>query len=145
MKKTLTVLVADDDSFVRDLLGAKLRSAGYDVLEAASGDAAAAALGSGAEIRVVVCDVRMPGAISSAALLQLVRSKYPAVRFVVMSGLPVNELSHEKYGAADGFISKPFTLFDLLDLVNRQMARAPVARKPPARQGAISGAVERYF
>ena len=61
------VLVCDDDEGVRVSVAAILRRAGYEVLEAESGDAALALL---AEERVsaLILDIRMPGRDGIAVL-----------------------------------------------------------------------------
>jgi two-component system, OmpR family, response regulator len=61
----LRVIVAEDDPMMRDLIACALRSDGFDVLEAASGDALerlASAIARGTlEVSLVVSDIRLPG------------------------------------------------------------------------------------
>ena len=67
-----TVLVADDDRDIRDLVAFKLEAAGFDVLVSGDGDDAYA---SAVEHRpdVAVLDVMMPG-MSGLQVLQRLRS-----------------------------------------------------------------------
>ena len=57
------VLVVDDEPSVRTIVRLLLEKAGYDVLEAADGEAAIEALNAGENrlvLDVVICDIRMP-------------------------------------------------------------------------------------
>src|SRR5690349_5845226 len=54
------VLVVDDEESIRRALGKFLRSRGFEVVTAESGDAALKALNE-SEFVLMLCDVRMPG------------------------------------------------------------------------------------
>jgi two-component system, chemotaxis family, sensor kinase CheA len=56
-----TILLVDDSAFFRDMLSPVLKAAGYQVITAASADAALATLQSDPQIEVVVTDLEMPG------------------------------------------------------------------------------------
>ncbi len=56
-----TILLVDDSAFFRDMLSPVLKAAGYQVVTAASAEAALAALQSDQQIEVVVTDLEMPG------------------------------------------------------------------------------------
>jgi len=81
-----TVLLAEDDGAVRDLVAQELREAGYTVLPTASGDEALALSGRHAgTIHAVLSDVAMPG-ISGRVLVDRLRAERPGIRAVLMSG-----------------------------------------------------------
>jgi CheY-like chemotaxis protein len=80
------VLVVDDESMVRDLLGVALRHFGFTVRPAAGGaEAVDLYRRHGADIDVVLLDVRMPGLDGPQTLAEL-RRLNPQVRCCFMSG-----------------------------------------------------------
>ena len=56
-----TILLVDDSDFFRDMLSPVLKAAGYQVITAASADAALGILHAEPQIAVVVTDLEMPG------------------------------------------------------------------------------------
>ena len=54
-----TIMVVDDSASLRQVVGIALKSAGYDVVEAADGRIALSKLGD-KKINLIVCDVNMP-------------------------------------------------------------------------------------
>ncbi|MCJ2115281.1 hybrid sensor histidine kinase/response regulator [Methylobacterium sp. J-001] len=78
-----TLLLVDDSAFFRDMLSPVLKAAGYQVLTAASADAALTLLQSDPRIEVVVTDLEMPGR-SGLDLVAAMRGSEPR-----LAGLPV--------------------------------------------------------
>ncbi|AYO84767.1 hybrid sensor histidine kinase/response regulator [Methylobacterium brachiatum] len=78
-----TLLLVDDSAFFRDMLSPVLKAAGYQVVTAASTDAALSILQSDPRIEVVVTDLEMPGR-SGFDLVAAMRSGEPRI-----AGLPV--------------------------------------------------------
>lgn len=110
-----TVLVVEDDALIRMSAVASLEDAGLDVLEAANSAEALVLLARHAEIRVMVTDVRMPGAMDGLALVSLACRDHPLIRAVVVSG---NATAAEAYKAgAARFIAKPYITHRLVDAV----------------------------
>ena len=78
------ILVVDDDPCIRESLGMLLISVGYDVAMADNGATAVSYL----EARVpdvIVTDLKMPQ-MSGIELISHVRSRYPSIPVVAMSG-----------------------------------------------------------
>jgi FixJ family two-component response regulator len=117
----IKVLVADDDSFMRDLVHRVLAGAGMQVMSYAS---AAELLGAGnlASTSVLLLDVKMPG-MSGLDLQDLLRHRGVDLPVVFMSGASDLELAVTamRNGAAD-FIEKPFRGALLIDRVRRAAA-----------------------
>ena len=78
-----TLLLVDDSAFFRDMLSPVLKAAGYQVLTAASADAALTLLQSDPRIEVVVTDLEMPRR-SGFDLVAAMRGSEPR-----LAGLPV--------------------------------------------------------
>jgi two-component system cell cycle sensor histidine kinase/response regulator CckA len=110
-----TVLVVDDQDFVRDVIKLTLEGAGYRVLEAASpGDAIVLARESAGEISLLVTDVVMPE-MDAFELAARIASEIPDIRILYTSGYTD--------AAAEGpFIQKPFTPAQLIEKVGSLLA-----------------------
>jgi CheY-like chemotaxis protein len=106
------VLIVEDEVLVRLMIADELRSAGYEVIEAANADAALDVLAHVSGVSLVISDIRMPGSMDGLSFAQLVRSKYPATRIVLASGDVTNvAIDH------DGFFYKPYDPRKMLDHV----------------------------
>jgi CheY-like chemotaxis protein len=108
----LTVLIVDDERYIRDVLAAHLRGQGIAVWLAASGPEAVAILQErGGEIGAAVVDVAMPGldGYATVAALRAVRADLPCL--LIAAG-EVSEAGFRASGAV-GVLAKPFTPDDL--------------------------------
>jgi signal transduction histidine kinase/ActR/RegA family two-component response regulator len=80
------VLLVEDDDLVRDTVSAALRTAGFDVDDADTGDEAWRRIEAGEAYDAVLTDVVMPGALSGLDLARLLRERYPRIGVVVATG-----------------------------------------------------------
>ena len=85
----LTVLFAEDDPLLRDLISTRLGAERYRVIEATSGDEALPVLQAGG-IDVLVTDISMPGALDGWELAEEARRMEPRIAIVYSSSGPVN-------------------------------------------------------
>jgi DNA-binding NtrC family response regulator len=118
-KTAFSILIVDDEEFVRHLLSSFL-SAKYDCLTAENAKQALATLETN-HVDLVVTDIMMPG-ISGLDLCDALRQRYPQTRAIVISALgdgPSREAARER-GAFD-FIEKPFDLNLILSVVDRAL------------------------
>jgi two-component system, chemotaxis family, sensor kinase CheA len=81
-----TILLVDDSAFFRDMLTPVLKAAGYNVVTAASAEAALNTLQSDPEIEVVVTDLEMPGR-SGFDLVAAMRRAEPRLAALPVIGL----------------------------------------------------------
>jgi signal transduction histidine kinase len=81
-----TVLVVEDDPAVRQVAVSTLKSLGFDVEEAETGDAAADMLKKNGQVSLVLSDVRMPGELTGIDLARLVKREWPSVRILLTTG-----------------------------------------------------------
>ncbi len=115
-----TIMIVDDSSSLRQVVGIALRSAGYDVLEGCDGRDALAKL-TGQKVHMILSDVNMPnmdGISFVKALKQL-----PAYRFTPVAML-TTETAGEKMQAgkdagAKAWVTKPFKPEQLLAVVQK--------------------------
>jgi two-component system cell cycle sensor histidine kinase/response regulator CckA len=105
-----TVLVVEDEPPLRDLAARILASAGYTVLQAASGADALALLERHAEpVHLVFTDVVMPG-MNGRELAARLATLRPAIRVLYTSGYTEDAIL--RHGVLDDparFLSKPYT------------------------------------
>ena len=82
------ILVVDDDQLVRDMTLRRLTKLGYRAIAAASGAEALEALASGADIDLLLTDIRMPGGLHGPALAKEARRLRPQIKVLFVSGAP---------------------------------------------------------
>ena len=113
-----TVLVAEDEPAVRGLVREVLELAGHNVVEAANGrDALAALSRRGGDVDALVTDVKMPG-MDGLELARRIRQDHP--------GLPTVAISAHAAEAVDGdvlFLAKPFSSMELAATVDEALHR----------------------
>jgi FixJ family two-component response regulator len=117
-----TIYVVDDDPSVRDSMELMLKSVGFDVKTFGSAqDFLEAKLQE--DLGCLVLDVRMPGMSGLELQEKLVSAKTPLpVIFITGHGTVPISVRAMKAGAVD-FLQKPFEEQDLLDAINRAVAR----------------------
>ena len=116
-----SVLIVDDDVFVRTLLRDALKDEGYQILEAEDGEAALEMLRSG-NPSVMLLDLFMPRKSGLEALSEI-RAAAPDCRVLVISALDAEALVQQALDAgAVGFISKPFHALEIASEVRRALA-----------------------
>jgi two-component system cell cycle sensor histidine kinase/response regulator CckA len=105
-----TILLVEDEAAVRDVIGRALREHGFYVLEARDGEHALdVAEAHGAPIHLVISDVIMPK-MDGCALFQRLRTWYPHLRFLFVSGYTSGALgAAELRGETADFLAKPFS------------------------------------
>ncbi|MDE6761252.1 MAG: response regulator transcription factor [Lachnospiraceae bacterium] len=103
----VSLLVADDDDLLRNLVKEVFEEQGYQVYEAADGEEALDIFWEHSEIALVILDIMMPKLDGLAVLEEIrERSDVPILMLTAL-GDSSSELSCLKHGASD-FVSKPF-------------------------------------
>ena len=123
----VTVLVADDDRDIRELVAVKLRQAGYQVVAVGDGISALKAAGEHG-VAVAVLDVMMPGMSGLDVVRQLRADDRFASVVIVLLTAKSQEFDIETGFAlgADDYIVKPFSPRELVHRINAVVARARV-------------------
>jgi PAS domain S-box-containing protein len=119
-----TILLAEDEPMVRQLVRAVLEQGGYRVLEAADGaEALRLAEAHPGPIHLLLTDVVMPG-ISGRELTERLAKQRPEVRVVYMSGYTDDAVvRHGVLHAGVAFIQKPFAPSALLRKVQEVLGQ----------------------
>jgi CheY-like chemotaxis protein len=117
-----TVLVVEDEAFIRMATVATLEDAGYSVLEARDSADALQILARHDDVRVVVTDVRMPGEMDGLSLVKWLQRERPALRALVVSA---NACAADALRAgAHAFLPKPFLMQSMVRAVGALAAAA---------------------
>lgn len=82
------VLLAEDEEEIRSMLAEVLFDAGYEVVEAESGDAAAMLMDNADAFDVLVTDVHMPGRLNGLDLGRQFRERYARSPILYVTGRP---------------------------------------------------------
>jgi DNA-binding NtrC family response regulator len=116
-----TILVVEDEPFIRMSTVATLEDAGFWVLEAQNSAEALDILSRHPEVSIMVTDVRMPGRMNGLALVAQVRIDHPAIRAIVVSG---NTSAEDASNAgALGFVAKPYLAQTMIQAVQDTVLR----------------------
>ena len=120
-----TVLVADDDADIRELVAFKLGQAGYEVVTAADGVAALETARTTA-LDLAVLDLMMPGLSGLDVCAQLRLEERTASLPVIMLTAKAQEQDVAAGFAtgADDYVVKPFSPRELVSRVQAVLARA---------------------
>ncbi len=111
-----TVLVVDDDTSILDTVSSILSGEGYDVVSAATGQEALAAVARKQPL-LILLDMRMP-VMDGWAVARALREQGINVPIVVMTAAESAERWADEVGA-EGYLAKPFGLDELLATVER--------------------------
>jgi DNA-binding response OmpR family regulator len=124
------ILVAEDQADIRDLLAMNLRGAGYQVAAVADG---AAALASQTEQRsdLLILDLMMP-ALDGLEVCKALRARGHATPILMLTAksTELDRVLGLELGA-DDYLTKPFSLAELLARVKALLRRAEMQRAAP--------------
>jgi len=120
------VLLVEDEAPVRAFASRALRMRGFTVVEASNADEALDALAPGdLEVDVFVTDVVMPGMDGPTWVAKALKTR-PDVRVVFVSGYAEDSVAeHQARIPNSVFLPKPFSLSELTQTVQAQMAHSP--------------------
>lgn len=110
------VLLVEDEETVRNVVARLLIKLGYEVSSAANAEEAIALFDDGADFDLVVTDIVMPG-LSGIEMSEVLAARFPALRFLFISGYTSRELGTAPTAPPEPFLPKPFTMQELADEV----------------------------
>jgi two-component system chemotaxis response regulator CheY len=115
-----SVLVVDDSSSVRQVVGIALKSAGYDVIEACDGKDALSKL-NGQKVHLIISDVNMPN-MDGITFVKEVK-KLPSYKFTPIIMLTTESQESKKMegqaAGAKAWVVKPFQPAQMLAAVSK--------------------------
>jgi PAS domain S-box-containing protein len=129
------ILVVDDDIMTRELVAAHLRREGFDVREAASGEAALELM-AGQAIGLLILDMGLPG-MSGLDVIRALREqpKTATVPIMVLTGKGDEYPLTTSLGVgADAYLTKPIRLDELVARVRARLRSQRVATEQALRE-----------
>ncbi len=116
----LLVLVLEDEAGVRHTLCEQLHQLGYLTLEAENGEQALNMLDASPDIGMFISDLMLPGGLSGAEVIGHVRSHYPQLPVLLISGQDLRP-AHNPQLPDVPLLRKPFTRQQLAQALRKVM------------------------
>ena len=110
--KALMVLVVEDDFFVRQEIADCLHTAGYVVLDVATGEGALELCQADTTIDVLVTDINLPGSTDGWDVAQAFRNAHADIAVIYASA---HAIDHARCVPGSRFFSKLYRSADILD------------------------------
>jgi two-component system response regulator RegX3 len=127
------ILIADDEISVRDAVGYALEQEGFDVTKAEDGDDAESKLQGEVDYDLLILDIMMPGR-SGLDVCRDVRSRSPVpIILLTAKDAEVDKVVGLEVGA-DDYVTKPFSVRELIGRVRAQLRRRELDRSTSDRE-----------
>lgn len=111
-----SILIVDDNPNMSALLSEMLEIFDYSSVLAGDGDEALTELDKN-KFSMIISDMRMPN-MTGLELLDQVKTRYPKMPVVIISGYAMEGEASPGGVKPDGFLSKPFMMSDIEKLLN---------------------------
>ena len=120
-----TILLVEDEVFVRDVTSEVLRSAGYRVLPAKNtADAEQLYVQRGGEVDLLLTDVILPGE-DGRCFAERLRLSHPTLKTLLVTGYA--EQLGLLAGGREEYLAKPFSTMELLEKVQEMVPAGELA------------------
>jgi len=116
------ILFVEDEDLIRLTVAETLIEAGLQVTEASNGEHALSLLQEHCGFDLLLTDVHMPGGLSGIDVAMHVRSLWPEIPVVFVTGRPDVLHAFGPPGPYDRFVFKPYKPTDLLVAVRSSLA-----------------------
>jgi DNA-binding response OmpR family regulator len=122
----MRILVAEDEPMLLKTIELKLRKEGYEVIATSDGRQALIEI-EGSSPDLVITDIMMPYA-SGLEIISLVRQKITRkIPIIMLTAMEQEKVVMEAFElGADDYITKPFSLNELVIRVKRLLSRVPL-------------------
>jgi CheY-like chemotaxis protein len=112
LRGTESVLIVDDEEYVRMTLGTMLEDLGYTVSAAGGGKEAIALLTKKKKYNLILLDMNMPE-IGGRKVFEKIKSLKIKSRVIISSGYNDDILGKDFAQQVDGFLQKPYKIEEL--------------------------------
>jgi CheY-like chemotaxis protein len=121
----MRVLIVEDEAAIREITAAELREAGYEVVEAETGDKALSMLQQGEMPDVLFTDIRLPGKADGWTVAERFRAVSPTLPVLYATGYSVSQNPVE----GSLFFRKPYrpsqVVWAIVALTGRRPEKSP--------------------
>ncbi|MBQ7402527.1 MAG: response regulator transcription factor [Lentisphaeria bacterium] len=125
----MNILVVEDDQKTADLIRRSLEESGYTVTYAADGKAGIALLDT-AQIDLAIIDIMLPY-VDGFTVISTMRQKGISCPVIILSARDsLDDKVHGLQTGGDVYLSKPFSIAELLANVQAQLRRAEMHAEP---------------
>jgi CheY-like chemotaxis protein len=112
------VLIVEDEFLIRMTLAESLADAGFDVVEAETGDEALATLARDPGIALLLTDIQLPGALDGLDLARSVREGRPDLPVIYVTGCP-DVMPRPVQSPRDAYVAKPYLPSEVASIARR--------------------------
>ncbi|MBR1663149.1 MAG: response regulator transcription factor [Ruminococcus sp.] len=135
MKK---VLVCEDEDSIREFVVINLKRSGYDVVDVNCGEDALRVFEEGGNFDVALLDIMMPG-IDGMKVCKKIREKNTTMGIIMLSAKSqeMDKISSLMLGA-DDYITKPFSISELIARVDAVCRRVGMSHSKPEEQSLLT-------
>ena len=124
------VLVLEDETNIRSFVVINLKRAGYDTIEAGTGEEALALIQKNPDVQVALLDIMLPGEMDGFEVCRRIRAGNPQMGIIMLTARTqeMDKVSGLMTGA-DDYVTKPFSPAELtarVDALFRRTGGVPV-------------------
>jgi two-component system NtrC family sensor kinase len=120
------VLLVEDNADVAEATVAMLESLGCTVTHASAAEPALDLLAAGAKVDLVVSDIMMPGGLDGMALARTLRSRYPALPVLLVTGY--SQAAQKATGETFPILLKPYQIDALRSAIGEALSAGAASR-----------------
>ena len=132
------IMVVDDEPDIREILQFNLENAGYEVVPAASAEAALELCGQGVDL--ILLDVMMEGMSGFKMAEVLRKEKHSQIPIIFLTARSAeNDLLTGFSAGGDDYIAKPFSINEVLARVRAVLKRSGMARQEKVQDEILLG------
>ena len=131
-----TILIAEDEADIRNILRLYLESENYEVLEAADGESAVAAVRNGSP-DLVILDIMMPK-LDGFAVVRAIRQQSDIPVLILSARNQDNDKILGLNLGADDYIAKPFNALEIVARVKAHLRRSDRSRTADYSAGGLT-------
>lgn len=128
--KRITILIADDEAEIADLVALHLQKEGYHIIKVADGRAALQAIES-QPVDLAILDIMMPGMDGYEVTRHIREHHHLPIIFLSAKTSDMDKITGLVMGA-DDYMTKPFNPMELVARVNSQLRRSIQFSQPVA-------------
>ena len=127
---TRKVLVLEDEANIRSFVVINLKRAGYDAIEAGTGEEALALIQQNPDVKVALLDIMLPGEMDGFEVCRRIRAGNAQMGIIMLTARTqeMDKVSGLMTGA-DDYVTKPFSPAELtarVDALYRRTGGAPI-------------------